>query len=390
MTLYTQLKLVAAALLLTNLWGCDSAQQETLEPGPTEVEVVTLKAADVVLTSVLPGRATALRTAEIRPQVSGIIVKRLFREGAEIEAGAQLYQIDDALYRAAHATAQAQLAQAKANLAAAQAREARYKDLLGKKAVSQQDYDDAQASFLQAQAAQQGAEAAVETSRINLEYTKVLAPISGRIGKSMVTEGALATANQVQALATIQQFDPIYVDVSQSVSQLMDIRRQMTSGGLVDDPSLPVRLTLDDGTRYEHEGVLEFSEVDVNESTGTVVLRALFPNPDHFLLPGMFVRTEIAEGRRPNALLIPQRAVSHNRQGHATTLVVTEESTVELRELQTGRAVGDHWLALSGVEAGEKVIVAGLQKVEPGAQVSAVTAEAADETDVASMQAEEK
>lgn len=367
-------RLLAIALAATALWGCESEQKATAQAGPPEVEVATLVARDVTLTTELPGRTTALRKAEIRPQVDGIIVDRLFREGAQIEAGQQLYQIDDSRYKAALSTAEAQVAQAEANLTAARARESRYKDLLAENAVSQQEYDDALANFQQTLAALQAAEAAIETARINLEYTKVLAPISGRIGTSSVTEGALVTAGQAQPMAVIQQLDPIYVDVSQSAGELLELRRQIMRGDLQSTPEARVTLRLDNGVVYEHQGTLEFAEVDVNESTGTVVMRALFPNPDQLLLPGMFVRAEISEGKRPDALLIPQRAVTHNREGDATTLVVNAEGKVELREIVTGRALGNEWLVLSGVKAGEEVIVAGVQKVQPGAPVVAVSA----------------
>ncbi len=381
--------LVAASMALLILSGCDSDQEAALQQGgPTQVEVATLTRADVTLTTRLPGRTIALRTAEIRPQVNGIIVNRLFREGAEIDAGEQLYQIDDAPYKAALATAQAQLAQANANLAAAEARESRYRNLLDSKSISQQDYDDARASFLQAQAAMASANAAIETATINLEYTKVLAPISGRIGKSTITEGALVTAGQPQALAVIQQFDPIYVDVSQSVNQLLDIRRQMLQGNLLNDPDTHVKLALGDGSVYEHRGRLEFSEVDVNESTGTVVLRALFPNPDHLLLPGMYVRAEIVEGRRPDSILIPQRAVTHDREGQATTMVVNDQGVVERRTLQTGRSLGNSWLVLSGVEEGERVVVSGLQWIQPGAQVDAIPVAEAQPENTEAIQAD--
>lgn len=359
---------LAAALLS----ACDSKQQNALQTEPAEVEVVTLGESDVTLTTELPGRTTAFRKAEIRPQVNGIIVKRLFQEGTEITAGEQLYQIDDASFKAAYATAQAQLAEAKAQLASTRARERRYNNLLAQKAISQQDYDDAQASFLQAEAALKAAEAAVKTAEISVEYSRVLAPISGRIGKSSVTEGALVTAGQSQPLAVIQQLDPMYIDVSRSVDQLLNIRRQIMRGELLSDVNPVVHLILDDGSVYKHEGRLEFSEVDVNESTGTVVSRALFPNPDHLLLPGMFVRAEIVEGIRPESVLIPQRAVTHDRQGRATALVVNNDNVVEARELKTGRAVGDRWLVLSGLQAGEEVIVAGHQKVQPGVAVTTV------------------
>lgn len=369
-------KLLASAVALMSLWGCEAEQQAAPPPGPPEVEVVTLKQSDITLTTELPGRTSAVRTAQIRPQVNGIIVKRLFREGAEIEAGEQLYQIDDAPYKAAYSTAQARVAEAKANFVAARAREKRYKDLLGNGAVSQQDYDDALASFMQAEAAQMSADAAVETARINLEYTKVLAPISGRIGKSAVTEGALVTAGQAQPLAVISQLDPIYVDVSQSVGEMLDIRRQIIQGSLTNGDNAQVRLTFDDGTPYPQVGSLAFSEVAVNESTGTVVMRAVFPNPQQLLLPGMFVRAEIVEGQRANSLLVPQRAVSYSRQGDATAMVVNGEGLAELRNIRTGRAIGSDWLVLEGLQAGERVIIAGLQKIAPGAPVTTVEAQA--------------
>ncbi len=365
-------KLLVAVMVLA-LAACSSNEQAAApEQGPAEVDVMILGQSDVTLTTELPGRTRALRTAEIRPQVNGIVLKRLFQEGAEIKAGDQLYQIDDALYKTAYATAQAQMAQATANVTVARAREQRLKGLLGSKSISQQDYDEALGSFLQAEAARKAAEASIETARINLQYTRVLAPIDGRIGKSAVTEGALVTAGQAQPLAVIQQYDPIYVDVSQPVAELLDIRRQILQGNLQADAEMRVLLQLSDGSRFEHEGLLEFSEVDVNESTGTVIMRARFPNPDNLLLPGMFVRAQITEAQRPGSVLIPQRAVTRDRSGGAITMVVNDEGVVEQRQLQTGRAVGDQWLVLDGIEAGEQVIVSGLQRVRPGAVVKAV------------------
>ncbi len=363
--------LALGAVVVTALQACGSEEVAAPAPGPVEVGVVTLAAEDVVLTTELPGRTTAFRKAEIRPQVTGIIVKRLFEEGSEITEGQQLYQIDDARYKAAYATAQAGLAEAKANLDVARAREQRYKDLVAARAVSQQDYDDALASFRQAEAAIAGAEAAIETARINLEYTRVLAPISGQIGKSAVTEGALVTAGQAQALAVIQQLDPIYVDMSQSVDEINEIRREVAQGNLVRDEAPEVYLS---GQGPELTGTLEFAEVDVNQSTGTVTMRAQFANPDNLLLPGMFVRAVVEEGTRMGALLIPQRGVAHNQQGQATVMVVNEQGQAEMRVLQVGRAIGGDWLVLSGVQPGEQVIVEGLQKVQPGAPVKAVPA----------------
>ena len=363
-------RLALGAVVMTALAAC-SSEEGAAPPaaGPVEVGVVTLEAKDVALTTELPGRTTAFRKSEIRPQVTGIIVKRLFEEGSEITEGQQLYQIDDARYKAAYATAQAGLEEAKANLDVARAREQRYKDLVAARAVSQQDYDDALASFRQAEAAIAGAEAAIETARINLEYTQVRAPISGRIGKSSVTEGALVAAGQPQALAVIQQLDPIYVDMSQSVEEINEIRREVAQGNLVRDDAPPVYLP-----GVELSGVLEFAEVEVNESTGTVTMRARFTNSDNLLLPGMFVRAILEEGTRVNALLVPQRGITHNRQGQPTAMIVNHQGEAELRVLTVGRAMGNDWLVLSGLQSGDQVIVEGLQKVQPGAPVKAVPA----------------
>lgn len=341
---------------------------------PVEVGVVTLTSVDVPLQVELPGRTSAYRKAEVRPQVNGIIQTRLFEEGADIKAGAPLYQIDPALYQAAYSSAKAELARAEANLAAAVARESRYKNLSAMNAISQQDYDDALATLGQAKANVAAAKAAVESALINLKYTKVLAPIDGVISKSSVTEGALVSAGQADVLATIQQLDPIYVDVSQSVDELLHLRRAMLNGDVTKAEVAKVRLLLDDGSVYEHEGSLQFAEVGVNESTGTVILRAQFPNPDRLLLPGMFVRTRLDEGVRTNALLAPQRGITRDRTGNATAMVVNGEGLVEQRQLKTGRAVGDQWLVLEGLAAGDQVIVEGLQKVRPGTPAKAVAA----------------
>ncbi len=355
----------------------DKPTAATGDRPPAEVTVVTLAAADVNLKTELPGRAVAFRKAEVRPQVSGILQRRLFEEGAAVEAGQQLYEINAERYQAAVQTAQANLAKTKANAASAQAREKRYTDLLAQKAISQQAYDDALATSRQAQADVAVSEAALVTAKIDLDYTKVLAPISGRIGKSNVTEGALVSAQQAGVLATIHQLDPIYVDLAQPAARILDLRRQIMSGELAREDSAPVNITLDDGSVYPHQGELQFAEMNVNESTGTVVVRALFPNPDHLLLPGMFVRAEIVEGVRAQALLVPQRGVTRDREGNATALVVNKDNQVELRTLTAGRAVGNHWLVEKGLAAGDRVIVEGLQKVAPGATVSVVEASAA-------------
>lgn len=368
----------AIGLLGLALSACDSrTSAPAANPGPVEVGVVTLAASNIPLQVDLPGRTSAYRKAEVRPQVSGIIQKRLFEEGAEIKAGAPLYQIDSATYEAAHNSAKAELARADANLAAAAAKESRYKNLVAIKAISQQDYDDALANLGQAKANVAAAKAAVETARINLKYTQVLAPISGVISKSSVTEGALVNAGQADVLASILQLDPIYVDVSQSAEELLKLRRSILKGDVNDAEVAKVRLVLDDGSVYEHEGQLQFAEVGVNESTGTVTLRAQFPNPDRLLLPGMFVRTQLEEGIYNNALLAPQRGITRDRTGNATAMVINKEGVVETRQLTTGRAVGDQWIVLSGLAVGDQVIVEGLQKVKPGASATAVATSSA-------------
>lgn len=363
------------ALGILMLSACDSkTAPNAAAQAPVEVGVITLETSNVPLKAELPGRTSAYRKAEVRPQVSGIIQKRLFDEGAEIKAGTPLYQIDPATYEAALSSAKAELQRAQANAEAAIARETRYKNLVKVKSISQQDYDDALATSSQAKAAIAAAQAAVVTAQINLKYTRVLAPIDGVIGKSSVTEGALVNAGQADVLANILQLDPIYVDVSQSAEELLQVRRQMQSGAVSASESAKVRLVLSDGSVYEHEGQLQFAEVGVNESTGTVSLRAQFPNPDRLLLPGMFVRTQIEEGVRTNALLAPQRGVSRDRTGSATAMVVNAEGVAEVRQISVGRAVGDQWLVLDGLKLGDQVIVEGLQKVRPGAPVKAIPA----------------
>ena len=369
---------VAIGIMGLALSACDSKTPATAAQNqPPEVGVVTLAAQDVPLQVDLPGRTAAFRKAEVRPQVSGIIQKRLFEEGAEIKAGTPLYQIDAATYEAALNSAKAELQRAQANADAAIARESRYKNLVKLNSISKQDYDDALATSSQAKAAVAAAQAAVVTAQINLKYTKVLAPIDGVIGKSNVTEGALVSAGQPGVLAEIIQLNPIYVDVSQSVDEQLQLRRDMLKGHVSAAESAKVRLLLDDGSVYEHEGVLEFAEVGVNESTGTVTLRAQFINPDRLLLPGMFVRTQLDEGVRTNALLAPQRGITRDRTGNATAMIINKEGIVEVRQLKTGRAIGDQWLVLDGLAVGDQLIVEGLQKVKPGAPAKAVAPSAA-------------
>jgi membrane fusion protein (multidrug efflux system) len=326
-------------------------------PPPPRVSVVTVQGQAVRITTELPGRIAAYRAADVRPQVSGIILKRLFIEGTEVKAGQQLYQIDPAPYEATYHSAIA-------GEASARALAERYEPLAEANAVSKQDYDNAVASHLQAQAT-------VETARINLIYTKVLSPITGRIGRTLVTEGQLVTANQSTALTTIQQLDPVYVDVTQPSNILLRLRREAAAGVLKQNAAgqPQVQLRLEDGSDYGHTGTLESSEVTVDVGTGSVTLRALMPNPERLLLPGMFVREQLEEGLRQDALLVPQQGVSHNQKGEATALVVGPDNTVELRTLQTDRAVGDKWLVTAGLKPGDRVIVEGLQLARPGNKV---------------------
>jgi membrane fusion protein, multidrug efflux system len=349
-----QVALVSTLALL----GCGRKPALTsASPPPPTVSVVTVKAQSVPVTTELPGRVAALRVAEVRPQVNGIIVKRMFVEGSEVEAGQQLYQIDPAPYEATYHSAVAAAASAR-SLAE------RYKPLAAANAVSKQDYDNAVAADLQAQAA-------LEAARINLRYTKVLSPISGRIGRSTVTEGALVTANQPAAMATVQQLDHVYVDVTQPIGTLLRLKREAAAGQLKKNGAgrTPVSLRLEDATEYAQSGMLQFSELTVDETTGSVTMRALFPNPDRVLLPGMFVRERIEEGVRTSALLVPQQGVSHNEKGDPTVFVVATDNTVALRILKADRAVGDRWLVSVGLQEGDRVVVEGLQLVRPGAKV---------------------
>jgi len=365
---------------LTLLTACGPKTPAAPPTAVVEVGVVKVVTTAAIIDSELPGRTTAFRKAEVRPQVSGIIQKRLFTEGAEVKAGSQLYQIDPSTYQATLTSAEAELSRAQANFVAAKARNARVQNLSSAKVISQQDVEDSIAAFAQAQANLDIAKASVESARINLKYTKVLAPINGVIGKSSVTEGALVSAGQAQVLATIQQLDPIYVDVSQSADELLNIRTQMMAGKISAKAEAKASLLLSDGSRYKHEGTVQFSEVGVSETTGTVILRALFPNPDRLLLPGMFVRTQLQEGIHANAILVPQQGITRDRTGNGTALIVGADNKVEIRQVKTSRAVGDKWLVDEGLAVGDQVIVEGLQKVKPGATVKAIPAQIATKT----------
>ena len=338
--------------------------------GPREVVIIKLEPRREVYTTALAGRIASFQVAEVRPQVGGILQQRLFTEGADVKAGQALYQIDPATYEAALDSAQAALMKAEANVTPARLKAERFRELLAIKAVSKQEYDDAQAAFKQAEADVAVNRAAVKTARINLEYTKVRSPISGRIGKSAFTPGALVTANQAQALTSVRQLDPVYVDITQSSQDLLRLRAQFTNGELRSAAEeAPVRLKLENGAMYPHEGRLQFTDVSVDESTGMVSLRALFPNPEHILLPGMYVRAVIAEGVDENALLVPQRALRRDPKGQASVLVVDGGGKVDVRLVDVGRTVGDSWQVLSGLKPGDRVIVEGGQNVRPGMSV---------------------
>jgi len=364
--------LVSMVLVLA---ACDSGQPSA-PPVATEVAVVTLVPRTVSITDELPGRTSAYRVAQVRPQVSGIVQKRLFTEGGEVKAGQQLLQIDPSTYRAARSSAQAALKRAEARLVTATLLEERYRRLMQANAVSKQDYDDAVAARTQAEADVAAARAQVEAAEIDLAYTRVLSPISGRIGRALVTEGALVTKEQDQPVATVQQLDPIYVDITQSSVEMLRLRRQVASGVLQKDErnQAEVSLALEDGSEYAERGRLQFSEVSVDPGTGAVVLRAIFPNPRRELLPGMFVRARLTQGVRRDALLVPQRGVTRNQRGEATVMVVGEDSKVAERVVKADRVVGGDWLIADGLAPQERVVVDGLQKIRPGAKVRAVAA----------------
>ena len=351
--------------------GCARHATPASAPKPA-VTVVNLHATPVSLTTELPGRVSAYRIAEVRPQVGGVVLRRLFKEGDLVDAGQQLYQIDPAPYEAALASARATLAHARASVTAAKLTAERYQALSEAHAVSRQDYDNAVATLLQDEADVASGEAAVRTAEINLAYTKVYSPISGRTGRSSVTEGALATANQATSLVTVTQLDPVYVDLTQPSTTLLRLKRELASGQIhrVDGNRAPARLLLEDGTPYESAGTLQFSEVTVDQGTGSVTLRAIFPNRDGLLLPGMFVRATIEEGVREGAVLAPQQGITHSPDGSATALVVVTGDTVEKRSVELDRPIGDQWVVTRGLAAGDRLVVAGLQRIHPGMQVA--------------------
>ncbi|MES0265884.1 efflux RND transporter periplasmic adaptor subunit [Citrobacter sedlakii] len=360
--------IISAALLA----GCNDQGEQQAHASEPQVTVHVVNTAPLAVTTELPGRTTAFRIAEVRPQVSGIVLKRNFTEGSDVEAGQSLYQIDPATYQADYDSAKGELAKSEAAAAIAHLTVKRYVPLVGTKYISQQEYDQAIADARQADAAVTAAKAAVESARINLAYTKVTSPISGRIGKSSVTEGALVTNGQATELATVQQLDPIYIDVTQSSNDFMRLKESLEQGSLhKDNASSSVELVMENGQAYPLKGALQFSDVTVDESTGSITLRAVFPNPQHTLLPGMFVRARIDEGVQPNAILVPQQGVTRTPRGDATVLVVNNESKVESRPVIASQAIGDKWLISEGLQPGDRVIVSGLQKARPGTKVKA-------------------
>ncbi|MDR9835421.1 efflux RND transporter periplasmic adaptor subunit [Herbaspirillum huttiense] len=368
------LRPVAALAILSVLSACGKPPGGAPPAAGTPVlGVMTVRAQPVELHTELPGRTSPYQIADVRPQVNGIVKARNFREGSDVKAGQVLYQINPASYQAAYDSSVAALAKAEASVKTARLKASRYKELVAIKAVSQQDYDDAVASLGEAEADVGSARANVQTSRINLDYAKVDAPISGRIGKSSVTPGALVTASQTTALTTIQQLDPIYVDVTQSSTNWLNLKEALANGELQKSGNgAKVRLILENGRTYAQEGTLQFSDVTVNQDTGAITLRAVFPNPKTDLLPGMYVRAVLQEGVRQQGLLVPQQAVSRDGAGKPVAFVVNAEGVVEQRALVTDRAIGSQWLVSSGLKEGDQLVVDGQQRATAGAKVKVV------------------
>ncbi|MEZ9539303.1 efflux RND transporter periplasmic adaptor subunit [Shewanella sp. 10N.286.51.B8] len=360
---------ITAALWITACGQAEQGQgQQKAPPAPVGVMSVTEQSQAIYVE--LPGRSRAFLEAEVRPQVSGIITNRGFVEGKDVEAGQSLYQIDSATYKAALVSAEADLASANAALASAKATADRYAALVKTNAISAQDFDEANAAYKEAIAKVTVAEAAINTAKINLEYTEVRAPISGRIGTSSVTPGALVTANQSNTLAKIQQLDPINIDIAQSSAQLLRLKSKLRQGKLQQSENAEVTLILEDGSTYENVGTLQFSEVSVNEATGSVIIRAEFPNPDGVLLPGMYVRAILNAGQDPSAILVPQKAITRNTKGEAVAMIVNADNQAEARVVKTAEVINHQWRITEGLKAGDKLIVEGLQKVRPGAEVA--------------------
>ena len=361
--------LIAAPGVLVSSCAGHSAPTAAARPAVT---VVTLRSRPVSLTTELPGRISAYRIADVRPQVGGILLRRLFTEGDRVTAGQQLYQIDPAPYQAALASAQASLAHARAATVAAKLTAERYQSLVEARAVSRQDYDNALATQQQDEADVASADSAVRNAQINLAYTKMYSPISGRTGRSSVTEGALVTSNQATSLVTVTQLDPVYVDLTQPSTTILRFKHELASGQIrsIGADKAPAQLVLEDGSPYAVSGTLQFSEVSVDEGTGSVTLRAIFPNPSDLLLPGMFVRATSKEGVREGAILAPQQGITHAPDGTATALVVGAQDRVEKRTVVLDRTVGNEWVVTRGLNAGDRLIIGGVQTVKAGMQVA--------------------
>lgn len=370
------LRALVLLALLAFMAGCDKGhgkQSQAPRPAP-EVGIIVLEQTSVILTTQLPGRTSAFRIAEIRPQVNGILLKRHFQEGSNVEAGQLLYQIDPAPFEAALASARASLAKAEANLPSVKSKALRYERLLAENAISRQNYDDAASAYAQAEAEISFWKSEVKKAGINLDYTRVNAPIPGRIGRSRITEGALVTAYQSVPLATIQQLDPIYVDVVQSSSEFLRLRRSLEKGLISKNPESQskVKIFLEDGSQYPVEGALKFRDVTVDPTTGSFVLRVVVPNPDNLLLPGMFVRAAVEEGVVKQAILAPQQAVGRNTKGDPIAFVVDDQGRVSQKMLTIDRAVGNQWLVSSGLQSGDRLIVEGTLNIRPGVTVKTV------------------
>lgn len=365
------LRPVLLSLLVAGALAACGGQPPQQGAGPGQVTVVTLKAEPVTLTRELVGRATGYQVAEVRPQVSGIVARRLFTEGSVVKQGQPLYQLDAAAYRAQANSARAQLARAEASANAARLAARRSTELVKSRVISVQDDENAQAAWKQAEADVGAARAALDAANVTLGYARITAPISGQIGKSSVTQGALVSAGQAEALATINQLDPIYIDVSQSSAELLQLRRELAAGRLQGATGLPVDIVLEDGSTYAHKGTLEFSEVSVDPGTGSYGLRVRVDNPEQVLMPGMFVRAVLGSGVRQDALLVPMQGITRDPKGNASAMVVDGEGKVAQRAVTVSRAIGDKWLVEDGLKAGDKVIVEGLQKIGPGMPVQA-------------------
>lgn len=362
---------IATSILLASCGDAGQSAPDAMQQQVMTVGVVTIKAQNVDLTTTLPGRASAFRVAEVRPQVTGILEKRLFDEGSMVTAGQQLYQIDAAMYEAELASAQAEIARANAVLKSTKSRFERSKELLADNAISQQDFDDAEASYLQAEAQLKVAQANLARAELNLEYTKVKAPISGQIGRSQLTEGALLSVGQAQPLTTITQLDPIYVDISQSTSDYLRLQQLIATGQIVTDANNRAQVTvrLGEDSDFSTTGELLFNEVTVDPQTSAITLRARLANPDHIVLPGMFVRAEVATGSLQNAILAPQAGVTRDPRGRAIAFVVDKDNKIQQRYLEVDRTIGSNWIVTSGLAAGDKIVVEGLQKIQPGMPV---------------------